>query len=336
MSARERQDTGAPEVLAPMSRPLPWQMRPWTELVAMAPAERLPHGLLLEAKNGTGRLDFGIALARYLLCETPSEVGNCGECRNCLHTASGAHGDLRQLLPEEKGRAIGIDAVRGAIDFVHGSATRGQRKVLLVYPANAMTTAAFNAFLKCLEEPSPGTHILMLSTAGHALPATIRARCQRWSLGAPTKTEAIQWLNTALRDNPETKADPGAESLLALCNDQPLDALALARDGTGQALANIAARLTEGGLAGPNQLAETARLAAGVDPERFLDLLEARLQSALRTMDAAALRAASGRQGLAALDEVHRLRAAQRSGSNPNGDLLRISALSACCGLWGK
>lgn len=336
MSARERPDAGTPGALAPMSRPLPWQARPWSELVTMAAGGRLPHGLLLEAKNGTGRLDFGIALARYLLCEAPTEAGNCGECRNCLHTASGAHGDLRQLLPEEKGRAIGIDAVRSAIDFVHGSATRGQRKVLLVYPANAMTTAAFNAFLKCLEEPSPGTHIVMLSTVGHALPATIRSRCQRWSLGKPSKSEATQWLDTALREEPELTADLDASSLLALCNDQPLDALALARDGSGEALTKVAARLTEGGLSSAHQLADTARLAAGVEPERFLDLLENRLQRALRAMDGAALRAASGRQALAALDEVQRLRAAQRSGSNPNGDLLRISALSACCGLWAK
>ena len=335
MSPRgKRQQPDAPEALEPQSRPMPWQQRPWTELTELATTGRLPHGLLLEGRAGTGRLRFGLALARYLLCEAPTQEGNCGTCRNCLLTASGAHGDFRQLQPDEKGRAIGIDAVRAAIDFVHGSATRGVRKMLLVYPANAMTTAAFNAFLKCLEEPTADTHILMMSTAGHALPATIRSRCQRWLLPAPSATEAQQWLQEALKQGGDDPVETG--TLLELCNFQPLDAWALARSGDGKALQELAAMLTDSGLAGAGRLSEASRLAAALEPERFLDLLEFRLQSTLRGLDGDALRATPGQRGFSALDEVHRLRTAQRSGANPNGDLLRFSALTACSGLWGS
>lgn len=335
MSSRgKREQAEAADALEPQSRPLPWQQRPWTELTELASAGRLPHALLLEGRTGTGRLRFGLALARYLLCETPTQEGNCGTCRNCLLTASGAHGDFRQLQPEEKGRAIGIDAVRAAIDFVHGSATRGVRKLLLVYPANAMTIPAFNAFLKCLEEPTPDTHILMLSTAGHALPATIRSRCQRWLLPTPDAPEAVQWLQEALSEEGGLSVE--SDTLLELCNFQPLDAWTLARSGDGKALQDLAAMLADGGLAGSGRLSEALRLAAALEPERFLDLLEVRLQSTLRGLGGDALRGTPGKMGFSALDEVQRLRAAQRSGANPNGDLLRFSALSACSGLWGN
>ena len=79
------------------------------------------------------------------------------------------------LEPEQGSRVIKIDQVRALINFAHQTASLGSRKVILLYPAEAMNLNSANALLKSLEEPAPGTYLLLASHASGNLPATVRS-----------------------------------------------------------------------------------------------------------------------------------------------------------------
>ena len=205
---------------------LPWHKAEFARLSQMRRDGRLPHAVLLTGAPASGKSLFAAALAASLLCREATEVA-CGQCESCLLARSGGHGDYRWLMPEEGKRAIGIDPVRAAIRFVQQTAGYGSVKVLVLTPAEALTTAAANALLKTLEEPAGSSHLLLVSDRPGDLPATVRSRCQTTVLPKPSQQEAIVWLCDASHQTEEQCA-----RALRLANDGVLAALhLLASDG---------------------------------------------------------------------------------------------------------
>ncbi len=98
--------------LPAVSPPLPWQSDAWQRFNEQLTQGRLPHALLLLGVAHTGVDRLALALARMLLCQSPSGGLNCGQCHACELSATGAHGDFLWLQPEEKSRVIKIDQVR--------------------------------------------------------------------------------------------------------------------------------------------------------------------------------------------------------------------------------
>jgi DNA polymerase-3 subunit delta' len=104
------------------------------------------------------------------------------------------HPDLHWLHPEEGKETISVDQVREITEALTLTAHRGRAKIVIVEPAEAMTTPAANALLKTLEEPSAETYLLLLSHQPGRLPATIRSRCQHLPLRPPTDAIVAFWL----------------------------------------------------------------------------------------------------------------------------------------------
>ncbi|MBX3650745.1 MAG: DNA polymerase III subunit delta' [Burkholderiales bacterium] len=196
---------------------------------------QLAHALLVKGPRGIGKQDFGMALARGLLCEQPaSEGAACGNCSACGWMASAAHPDFRILAPATEGETeteadegvkktkaspwISVEQVRELHDFIHVSSHRGGCKVILVSPAEALNVNAANALLKSLEEPPPRTHFILISHRPQRLPRTIISRCRQLSLGQPDPAVALAWLRQ------QGVAEP--EVALAQCSGAPLLALA--------------------------------------------------------------------------------------------------------------
>lgn len=314
-------------------RPLPWQDEPWQRLRGALAAGQLPHALLLEGSPGTGRNHLALTLARLLLCDAPDDSGNCGECRACSLGVAGSHPDLRSVQPVEEGRAIGVDAIRTAIEFLAGTASHGSRKVVLLSPAERLTTAAFNAFLKNLEEPSPGTFLLLVTARGHPVPATIRSRCQRWRLPGPDPEQGSRWLREHLSAAGGASEDDIA-TLSFLGGRQPLHMLALYEAQQWKPLAALDESLrTLAETTSAQEARRTSRqlesVAGQVHAGPLLDRLEVHTRHWLRNQPPAVLRSERGRAAFRALDEIASLRSAQRAGSNPNADLLRHRAVQA-------
>lgn len=188
----------------PLATPLPWQEPLWRHFLALHRAERLPHALLLSGPHGVGKQRFAEALLGYLLCASPGEVA-CGQCHGCRMLASGYHPDLLRVSPEEGKRQIRIDPIRGVNAFVAQTAQQGGHRVIVLSPAEAMNVAAANALLKSLEEPGARTLFLLLADVPSRMLATIRSRCQHWSLPLPEAEQSLGWLTEQLDSHQEAE-----------------------------------------------------------------------------------------------------------------------------------
>ncbi|MEM9758916.1 MAG: DNA polymerase III subunit delta' [Pseudomonadota bacterium] len=313
--------------------PLSWHQSCWERVLLGLESGRQHHAMLLEGLPGTGRARFAEALAVHLLCTGVLSANEHSTGRARELATAGSHPDLRNVAPEEAGKAIGIDAIRSAAAFVNATPSLGERKVLLINPAERLTLAAWNAFLKCLEEPSPGTVIIMVAARGHPLPATIRSRCQRIHLPSPTPAQALSWLAETLGE--EGMASRGMEHVLRLFAVQPLKAFAFNDSDDLGALADFFEcfdRALSHGAADARTVLQAEAAAARLDPDNLLEAVESTLADRLRECPIDELRARPGRCGFEALETVAGLRRARRRGQNPNADLLRSSAVAALLG----
>ncbi|RDB43788.1 DNA polymerase III subunit delta' [Halomonas sp. DQ26W] len=183
----------AAEHAAGIAQALPWQSERWRQFLSQYESGRLPHALLLSGPHGVGKQQFAEALIARLLCVTSGEAA-CGQCHGCHMLASGYHPDLLRVSPEEGKRQIRIDPIREVNGFVAQTAQQGGHRVIVLSPAEAMNVAASNALLKSLEEPGQRTQFILLSDVPSRLLATIRSRCQHWSLPVPEAQQSRAWL----------------------------------------------------------------------------------------------------------------------------------------------
>ena len=297
------------------SAPLPWQAEAWSRINQQLEDNTLPHALLFVGLQHSGKARLALAMARLLLCKAPSGGLNCGSCHACELSGSGTHGDLRWLQPEEKSRSIKVDQVRDAVAFATRTASFGQRKVLVLAPADAMNTNAANALLKSLEEPSVDTFLLLVCDRLHSVPATIRSRCQIVKLPVPADHACLDWLDKATGDRCES------ERLLQLAGGMPL--LAEAMHSAADAEQLISMRVAcRGLLAGKLRVFEAADMLADAPVSDALQQIAAAIRLTLRGSDRKSLGSEAGRRLFYLLDEVVGVQRAVNSGANPNRQLI--------------
>lgn len=220
-----------------MTELLPWQSRPWRALQVRLGAGTMPHALLLRGPEGLGKARFARALAESMLClDTDAQGIPCGRCRGCTLNRAGSHPDLLTVgIPPEK-KEIPVDQIRALIDVLALKPQYGQYKVVIISPADALNHHAANSLLKTLEEPPPGTVLLLCSSLPARLPATIRSRCQHLAFQPPSTAVARDWLLKQLAGQGEQPQATGEtpDVLLAMAADAPLKAVRLATPGLGE------------------------------------------------------------------------------------------------------
>ncbi len=171
----------------------PWQQNNWQYLIARHENNTLPHSLLLTGEAGSGKTNFALALAEFLLCEQPQGSIPCGQCRTCKFLTAGVHPDLKHVQPEDGSKVIKIEQIRAVIDMLAKTAHQNNSyQIVIIDPANLLNIASSNAILKTLEEPA-GKVLLMLLTAHPAmLLPTIRSRCQKIAFYKPAEEHSGQ------------------------------------------------------------------------------------------------------------------------------------------------
>ena len=316
-----RNAVSLPLNLPTISTPLPWQSPEWARLGGQLASGQFPHALLLAGPEGLGKVEFTVALARLLLCHQPADGLNCGQCSACNLSANGSHGDFRWLGPEEKSRFIKVEQVRLATDFISRTASYGPRKVLVLQPADAMNASSANALLKCLEEPAGETVIILVCQRLHALPATVRSRCQMLKFAIPDGEVVTDWLDKVTGDRLVSN------ELLQLADLRPLSALAIFEGGAAESITVRNAAL-DALISGQVAVPQVRAALAGEDLEANLSLLTVHLQNLLRGLGAEQLRSERARDLYVLLDELARNRAALSAGSNPNQDMMLDNLLS--------
>jgi DNA polymerase-3 subunit delta' len=159
---------------------LPWHEDAAAQLRKAWAANRLSHALLLQGAEGVGKQPFAAWLACAVLCDRSegSTLKCCGECASCALFVAGSHPDLLLVVPEEDKQQISIDQVRAATERLTKTSYRQGYKVAIVDPAHLMTPSAANSVLKTLEEPSPRSLLILITSQASMLLPTVRSRCQ--------------------------------------------------------------------------------------------------------------------------------------------------------------
>jgi DNA polymerase-3 subunit delta' len=215
-----------------MAQLYPWQAETWRRWASLR--TRLPHAILVKGPHGIGKLDFATRMAQSLLCEQPDADGfPCQECPSCHWFQQETHPDFRLLQPEalaesddgeereagkkKPSRQISVDQVRALGDFANLSAHQGGHRVVLIHPAEAMNTAAANALLKTLEEPTARMILILVSHKPQQLLPTIRSRCVALAMTMPSPEASLGWLRQqGVADAPELLSQAGFAPLAAM------------------------------------------------------------------------------------------------------------------------
>lgn len=207
-----------------MAEAYPWQDSLWQQL---AGRKQHAHAYLLHGPAGIGKRALAERLMASLLCQRPTAVDACGECKSCLLLKAGSHPDNYILEPEEADKAIKVDQVRDLVSFVVQTSQMGGRKVVLIEPVESMNINAANALLKSLEEPSGDTVLLLVSHQTSRLLPTIKSRCVQQACPLPSEAMSLAWLAKALPDCSEEERI----ELLTLAAGSPLAAVNLQAQG---------------------------------------------------------------------------------------------------------
>jgi len=200
---------------------LPWLASVHDQIQEQLYKQRLGHALLFTGQAGLGKRLYLRELSQVLLC-SETEDSPCGQCANCHLFNAGSHPDLLMVEPEEKGKQIKIEQIRKVTEFVNTTAQKSTNKVVLLGPAEAMNVNASNALLKSLEEPSAHVTLLLYSHQPSGLLATIKSRCQQYSVYPPEFDQALSWV----QKNSEAEiSQANIQTVLRLSSGAPLRAL---------------------------------------------------------------------------------------------------------------
>ncbi len=260
------------------SEALPWLAPTWQQLSHRW--EQLPHGLLITGPPAVGKSALALDLARLLLCHQPEQKGGCRQCAACQLFDSSIHPDFHVLAPEtlsapdssslykhaqrywtskkssaarKPSQVIGVDAIRTLAETLTSTATQNGRKLSVIANAEDLNHNAGNALLKLLEEPTPDTHLVLVSAQPYLLPATIRSRCIRLDCTAPTTQQTLDWLCT--RHNIDLDFHNGMTN----SGLGPLELERVITEGRMQALTGLVSPSGAGGnaLASPQEFVST-------------------------------------------------------------------------------
>ena len=199
-----------------------WLHENGRKLGSILTTQRIPHTILFSGSEGIGKSEMANMFSKALVCNSNIKRP-CDNCKSCNLFDHHTHGDFLNVALEDSKNNIGVDQVRHAISFSNKTSAYGDRKVILINPAEKLQKNASNAILKFLEEPPENTTVLLVSNRDGNLPATLRSRCFRMEFSSPDYQTAYRWLSEKLPNESEFS------KTLALSLRQPLNALILTK-----------------------------------------------------------------------------------------------------------
>ena len=155
---------------------------------------KVHHAYLFVGSRGTGKTSMAKILAACLNCERGPTIEPCGECESCVSIARAISLDVIEM---DAASNNSVDDIRELRESVAYSPVSGRSKVYILDEAHMLSTAAWNAFLKTLEEPPPNTVFVLATTEAQKVPATVVDRCHRFDFHRPTVEQIASVLRRA-------------------------------------------------------------------------------------------------------------------------------------------
>ena len=159
---------------------------------------RIGHAYLFCGTRGTGKTSIAKIFARAVNCEHPVDGSPCGECQTCKNIASGASLNVVEI---DAASNNGVENIRDIREQVQYPPTEGRYRVYIIDEVHMLSTGAFNALLKTLEEPPSYVIFILATTEIHKIPITVLSRCQRYDF----KRITIQTLTARLKELSEAE-----------------------------------------------------------------------------------------------------------------------------------
>ncbi|HEX3518116.1 MAG TPA: DNA polymerase III subunit gamma/tau [Solirubrobacteraceae bacterium] len=234
---------------------------------------KVHHAYLFVGSRGTGKTSMAKILAACLNCERGPTVEPCGECESCLSIARATSLDVIEM---DAASNNSVDDIRELRESVAYAPVSGRRKVYILDEAHMLSTAAWNAFLKTLEEPPPNTVFVLATTEAGKVPATVVDRCHRFDFHRPTVEQIASVVRRAAAAESIEIPPPAVAALARSATGSFRDALGtleqlVTYSGSAIALEDVLAVL---GVADTRLLEETVDAIAAGDARRALLALE--------------------------------------------------------------
>ena len=202
-------------VLARKSRP-----QTFAEVVGQKPVvrtlqnaltqNRVPHALIFSGVRGTGKTTLARIMAKALNCEQGPAAEPCNSCRSCQEITKGASIDLQEV---DGASNRGIQEIRELKEKIRFMPTSSRFKIIIIDEVHMLTTEAFNALLKTLEEPPSHVYFMFATTELHKVPVTILSRCQRYELKRLGHRELADHF-TRLAEMEDVRMEPEAVEMI--------------------------------------------------------------------------------------------------------------------------
>ncbi len=234
--------------------------------------DRVAHGYIFSGARGVGKTTTARILAKALNCIAGPTVAPDGTCASCVEITAGNSVDVQEI---DAASNRGIDEIRELREAVRYLPARDRYKIFIIDEAHMLTTEAFNALLKTLEEPPPRSLFILATTEPHKLPPTIQSRCQHFAFRLLDYGEIYDRLRAVIAEE-KVDADEGAISTLAQAAEGSM------RDGLSlldQVIAACGGHLDEKrvrqvlGVVPTELLAEIVRAVDAADSRRVLELV---------------------------------------------------------------
>ena len=221
--------------------------------------QRLHHAYLFTGTRGVGKTTLARILAKALNCETGITPTPCGKCTACLEIDAGRFVDLIEVDAATNTR---VDEMRQLLDNAVYAPTRGRFKVYVIDEVHMLSTSAFNAMLKTLEEPPEHIKFVLATTDPQKIPVTVLSRCLQFNLKQMPAAAITAHLERVLKEEGVPAEAPALRLVAHAARGSMRDALSL----VDQAIAYSAGNLAE---------ASVREMLGTVDTGHLLDVLGA-------------------------------------------------------------
>ncbi|MFP6686669.1 MAG: DNA polymerase III subunit gamma/tau, partial [Polyangiaceae bacterium] len=174
-------------------------------------SDRVAHAFLFTGVRGVGKTTSARILAKALNCASGPTATPCLKCPSCLEIGAGTNVDVQEI---DGASYTGVNDVRKLQESLPYQPARDRFKIYIVDEVHMLSSAAWNAFLKTLEEPPPHVKFIFATTEAHKVPVTILSRCQRYDFKLIAAGNIVERLQKVLAAE-EIEADAQAMHIIA-------------------------------------------------------------------------------------------------------------------------